>query len=246
MSQDQQQPPPQTPQKKYLLLGTAAVLLIGAFLFGRWIDIPATYGNAASQEPASQTASSTYQIDVFETDLIIGELENPVITLVEYGSMTCPHCADFHNNIASVLKNKYAEKPVIFIYRDYPLEKFALKAAILARCDESKRQAFVDIIYKKQKSWIRGSESVILQNLNMLAKMGGLSLEAYAACQEDQALIEKIVKERKYGSDHFAIDATPTILINGKKAPNGEDIEYFTQEIDDLLASVNQTHDMAQ
>lgn len=222
--------------KKYLLLGTAATLLIGAFIFGRAIDIPAP-GGMASANAADIDIQNTKSMEIFATDLIIGETENPIVTLVEYGSLTCPHCADFHNNIGKKLKEHYKDQPVRFVYRDYPLDGYALNAAKLARCDNEKRGSFIDVLYAKQKQWAKGTKEDLLNNLSFIGKMGGLKEQSITDCLKNEDIAKIIVDEYRYGTDTFDISATPTIIIQGIKAPNGEKYAYYEKMIDKILAS---------
>ena len=164
-------------KKKYLLLGTAAALLIGAFIFGRAIDIPAP-GGMQTAEASDNALSNAKSVEIFETDLIIGQTENPIVTLIEYGSLTCPHCADFHNTIGKKLKEKYKDASVRFIYRDYPLDGYALNAAKLARCDNDKRGSFIDVLYAQQKQWAKGSKEDLIKNLKLHWKNGWIERTA--------------------------------------------------------------------
>lgn len=223
-------------QKKYLLLGTAAALLIGAFIFGRSIDVPVPEGIQAA-EAADLDMENAKAVNIFETDLIIGEQDNPAVTLIEYGSLTCPHCASFHNNIGKQLKEAYKDASVRFIYRDYPLDGYALNAAKLARCDNDKRESFIDLLYDKQKQWARGSREDLKNSLSFLGKMGGLKEKQISDCLKSDDIGKIIADEYSYGTKTFDISATPTIILNGVKAPNGEKYSYYEKMIDKILAS---------
>lgn len=212
-------------QKKYLLLGTSAMLLIGAFIFGRSIDFP----SPAVASDMNTTTDTVKKIELFPDDLVFGDTAKDVkVTVLEYASMTCPHCAKFHITEGKALREKYAKtKGVKFIYRDYPLDGIALRAAQIARCDAKKQQAFVDIIYAKQANWIAGTPDDIIKNLKVIGRMGGLSDKQIEGCLNDSALASKIAAQRKYAADTFVINATPTIIINGTKIEGEKSFDEY-------------------
>lgn len=222
--------------KKYLLLGTAAVLLIGAFVFGRMIDIPNNNGVALAEEASSsKDTSSAYE--TFPDDMILGNQDkNAKVTIIEYASMTCPHCAAFHNGVGQKLYENYVKKnKVRFIYRDFPLDGAALKAAQLAQCDSTKRKAFTDTLYKKQSEWTKGDKDSVIQNLKIIGKMGGLSSDKMEECLNSETLEKQIIARQKHGADNFTIEATPTIFINGEAFKGETSYDDLQKYIDGQL-----------
>ncbi|MFT6072389.1 MAG: protein-disulfide isomerase [Alphaproteobacteria bacterium] len=249
-----QEKKPISDTKKYGLLGIAAVLLIGAYFVGQSININETYNTqAVAQPPQSdnmQTKSDDMKIpkkgDIittgfdkrFASDQIQGDLsKTPKVTLIEYGSLTCPHCASFHKNALATIKDDYINsKKIQYIYRDYPLDGAALKGSLLAQCDSSKRAAFIDLLYKKQAEWTRGkSLKDVENNLIILGKMGGLSAEKVQACFDNKTLSENIIKIYKESGQLFDISATPTIIINNQKFTGGLDAKPLKQTLDIML-----------
>lgn len=247
---DQTPKPPISNKKKYGLLALAAVLLIGAFIIGRFIDINPTYDHT------TQAAEAHKEINIVGEKVILGDLkslpsdnpigdlsDNPVITLIEYGSLTCPHCAEFHENALASIREDYINNARIkYIYRDYPLDGAALKAALLAKCDISKRTAFLDLLYKKQMQWTQGKTiQDIEKNLMTMGKTGGLSSEKITECLQDKVMIESILSVQQQSGEAFKIEATPTIIINDQKFTGGLKADKLKKILDHLLDSEKPT-----
>ena len=228
-----------TPEtKKYLLLGTAAILLIGAFVFGKMIDIPNRDNGVAVAQEISSGQEKSSAVEIFADDMILGNQDkNAKVTIIEYASMTCPHCAAFHNGVGQKLYENYVKtNKVRFIYRDFPLDGAALKAAQLAWCDASKRKAFTDILYKKQAEWTKGAtRGDVVQNLEAIGKMGGLSSDKMKECLFSKTLEEQIIARQKHGAENFTIKATPTIFVNGKAFEGETSYEDLQKYIDGQL-----------
>ena len=159
-------------------------------------------------------------------DRVLGKADAP-ITIIEYASLTCPHCAAFDKDIMPELKTRYIETgKVKLIYRDYPLDEWALKAAMLARCAPPDRYfAFIDVLFANQVTWATAKDQ--LAALERIGKLGGLSSEQFDACMKNKALDDSIVAEALRGQKEFGINATPTILVNGKKVDNPQTFEEF-------------------
>lgn len=157
------------------------------------------------------------------------------VVVVEYASMTCPHCADFHAQVLPGLKERYIEPgKVRLLYRDFPLDQLALRAAMLARCAGPERYfTFVGAIYSDQKRWARASDPVVA--LKQMLKLGGLSEEAMNACLADKALEDAILQERLDGQAKHQINGTPSFVIDGRTYSSHEDLEAFQKIIDPLL-----------
>jgi protein-disulfide isomerase len=232
--------------KKYGLLVIAGILLIGAYFWLKQIDINQTYNHNAVANttdnnkpiPKGETLK-TEKLKIFPSDQILGDTsEKPLITMIEYGSMTCPHCAVFHTTILPMIEENYINpKKIQYIFRDYPLDGAALKATLLSKCDMSKRQAFLDLLYKKQQEWTKGATIAdIEKNLLVIGKMGGLSEEIITKCLNDTEIINDTLTIQQESTKLYAIEATPTILINNQKFSGNIDIDDFKAIFDSLLA----------
>ena len=153
------------------------------------------------------------------SERVIGDPEAP-ITMIEYASLTCPHCANFHAQILPKLKKDWIEPgKVKLIYRDFPLDRYAAAAATIARCaPKDKYFTFLDAFYAQQKHWTRAEDPVKL--LGQLAGLGGMSKEDVDACLANTALQEGILQMRLDGQMEYDVNSTPSFVINGTKVRN--------------------------
>ena len=164
-------------------------------------------------------------------DLWLGAANAPV-TMIEYASMTCTHCAAFHAQTFPVLKSKYIDTgKVRFVLREFPLDPLATAAFMLARCaGDDKRAGLVDLLFAQQRNWAFREQPV--EALATLMRQTGMSRETFDACLKDQATFEKVNASRDRASETFAVDATPTFFINGRKIGG----EMTPEELDKAIA----------
>ena len=160
---------------------------------------------------------------------------NAPVTMIEYSSLTCPHCAEFHKDTLPALKERYIDTgKVRLVLRDFPLDESALKAAVIAHCAGPERYpSFVDVFFRQQQSWARANDPV--QALKQLARLGGLSEARADACLADQALEKAVLQARLEGQQSFNIRSTPTFIIDGKAYPGSRSVEDFAAIIEPLL-----------
>jgi protein-disulfide isomerase len=149
-------------------------------------------------------------------DMTIGKPDAPV-TVIEYASMTCSHCAHFHEAVFPHLQKTYIDTgKVFFVYREFPLDALAAAVSMLARCAPGDRYfEMTGLFYDKQKDWIRADDPV--EALFGLAKQSGFTRDTFKTCLTDQKLLDGITAGRTRGSETFKIDGTPTFFVNGKK-----------------------------
>jgi protein-disulfide isomerase len=164
----------------------------------------------------------------------LGDANAPV-TIIEYASLTCPHCGQFHAEVLPALKERYiATGKVRLIYRDFPLDEHALNAATLAHCAGGDRYfGFLDVFFQKQQSWASAAEPVAA--LKQLGKLGGLTDEEMDACLVDKTLVDGILQTRLDGQEEHDIQSTPSFVIDGQTYPGSRDIDAFAEIIDPLL-----------
>jgi protein-disulfide isomerase len=170
-------------------------------------------------------------------DLVLGKEDAP-ITVVEYASMTCGHCANFHNKVFPALKEKYIDTgKVRFIMREFPLDNLAAGASMLARCaGGDKTFPLIGALFHTQESWafVRGDPR---PELFKVAKQAGFTQESFDKCLADQKLLDDISAVRTRAAEQFGVNSTPTFFINGKKMTTGPSIEEFDKAFGAILKS---------
>lgn len=151
-------------------------------------------------------------------DIALGSADAPV-TVIEYASFTCPHCAAFHAETWPRLKEMYVQTgKVRFIFRDFPLDEPALRASMLARCAGAGRYySFVEVIFSQQLNWARSPDPVAA--LGRLAKLGGIGEAEFRACMANKPLEEAVLKMRLDGANQYKVNSTPSFVIGGKVHP---------------------------
>lgn len=207
------------------------VLVVGAVLaynyFGAQAPVPNT------QSPAAQSPAALPVIGAEEH--IIGDPGAPV-TIIEYASMTCPHCARFHGEILPELTRDYVDTgKVRIVFRDFPLDGHALRAAALAECAGPQRYfGFVDVLFRTQSEWTGAADPIIA--LGRIARLGGMDEAAFSACLADKPLLNAILVERGVGEQQFGINSTPSFVIQGKKYDN-MDLSRFRALLEPLVGA---------
>ena len=182
-------------------------------------------------EPVSANIVDT--IEALE-EKSLGKPDAP-IKMIEFASLTCGHCARFHNEVMPTIKEKYINNgKIFFTYKDFPLDKFALKASIISRCSGNKNYfSFLDVFYKKQSSWTRSQDP--FKSLLKIAKIGGLKDEEIKVCVGNKSIEDGLLKDRLQSSKRYDITATPTIYFNGKKYTGDLTLEALELKINSLL-----------
>ena len=164
-------------------------------------------------------------------DISIGK-DDAKVTIVEYMSMTCPHCARFHNDVFEPIKAKYVETgKVKFILREFPLDARATAAIMLARCS-AKEQYFpmVSALFKSQGTWATAEDgrAALLQ----MSKLAGFTQESFEACLTNQKLLDDVNTVRDKASKDYGVDSTPTFFINGNRYAGEMTVEEMSAIID--------------
>jgi len=164
-------------------------------------------------------------------DMAIGAPEAPV-SVIEYFSLTCSHCRDFHTETFPRLRTEYVETgKVRFIARDFPLNRPALDAAILAHCAGPDRYfAFIETLFNTFDNWTRAAD--YLNALGQIGQLGGISEGQFQNCLGDQALETKIFSSILEAQEKFDIKSTPSFIINGKKHEGSMRFDAFAKTLD--------------
>lgn len=164
----------------------------------------------------------------------IGSKQAPV-TILDYSSLTCSHCAKFHIETLPQLKAKYIDTgKVRLIYRNFPLDGTAHRAAMLASCTtDDKYFQFLDLLFGRQRQWAGSSDPRAA--LMTFGKMAGVDEKSFEACMKNKELGDAILKERLYGEATYEISSTPTLIIQGKKHVGAASMEEISAILDPLL-----------
>lgn len=172
-------------------------------------------------------------------DRVLGKADAP-ITIIEYASLTCGHCAMFQDEVLPLLKEKYVETgKVKIIYRDFPIDGISMKVAAVARCmPEASYHPFVTLLFKNQGSWVHAEDPV--KAVAQYARLGGLSPIDAEACGKNEKLMDAIADGRVKAEFDYKVAATPTFILNGgkDKIEGALPFDQFSAKLDQLLASL--------
>ena len=171
-------------------------------------------------------------------DMALGP-KDAAVTITEYASMTCPHCAAFNENVFPKIKAAYIDTGKIrYVFREFPLDIKAAAGSMLSRCiakdDAAKYFAVTDLLFKQQGEWVTKNTT---ESLTRIGKQAGLSQSQVESCLKDQALLDKIAAGRDYASDVLKVNSTPTFFINGDMIKGETSFEEFDKRIKALLKS---------
>ncbi|MBB5046687.1 protein-disulfide isomerase [Rhodopseudomonas rhenobacensis] len=171
-------------------------------------------------------------------DMALGKPDASV-TIIEYASMTCSHCANFNETVFPKLKSEYIDTNKIkYVFREFPLDIKAAAGSMLARCiakdDAGKYFAVNDMLFKQQTDWVLKNTT---ETLKRIGKQAGMSGEAVEACLKDQALLDKIAADQKFANEVLKVNSTPTFFINGEMVKGETSFEEFDKRIKALLKS---------
>ena len=168
-------------------------------------------------------------------DMVMGKDDAPV-TIIEYASMTCPHCAHFTIETFPKLKERYIDTgKVKYIFREFPLDPLAAGASMLARCgDKDKFFSLLELLFSTQNQWAVQNP---IEPLFNVVKQAGYSRETFNACLDTRAnenskkILSAIESTRNRAADKLKVTSTPTFFINGKRVPGALSIEELEKEI---------------
>jgi protein-disulfide isomerase len=186
-------------------------LVLAAFL------LTASLGAASPAAAAAETAAPAPTAQ----DRVLGKADAP-ITIIEYGSLTCPHCAEFNTTTLPDLKKNWIDTgKAKLVFRVFPLNSLDVRAAMLARCVPPDRYfAFIDTVYHDQASWMGAHDPE--EALGSIARLAGVSEDKIKSCLADKSAQDAVVADAYTAQKSYGVDSTPTFFINGAKMdPNG-------------------------
>jgi protein-disulfide isomerase len=168
-------------------------------------------------------------------DIVIGSAKAPV-TITEYASMSCPHCASFGENVFPMLRTRYIDTgKVRFVFREFPLDIKAATASLLARCigkgDSEKYFGAVETMFKLQERLVAQTKDTLL----FVGKQNGMSEQDVEACASDQAQLDKLSADQQYALRELNVVSTPTFFLNGVKLQGSMSYEELEERLKPLL-----------
>jgi protein-disulfide isomerase len=218
-----------TQSRRNVLLAAAAVVVVAAGGGYYYWSLPST---AAAQKPG---AGGT---DVSSADLLtpgpLGDqvqgAANAPVTLIEYASMTCPHCAHFHETTYPEMKKKYIDTGKLrFIFREFPLDTLALAGSMLARCaGKEKFFPLIETLFAQQKEWVTQKP---MQPLLAIARQAGFTQQSFEECLANQQVQSGIEEVRQRAAQRLNVQSTPTFFINGKLFRGSLTIQELDKEM---------------
>lgn len=212
-------------------LGVAAA---GAAAGGAWwlTRGPGAPQTAAAPAPASVGTSAGHSMTaagdmpLFDDDHILGEPGAPV-TIIEFASLTCPHCATFHTETYPQVKSEWVDTGrARFVFRHFPLDQLALGAAAVSECIKGDGFfGFIDVLFANQEKWSHAADP--LAAIGQYAALAGLDRATLQACLNDEAAITRILEKQTDGRDRYGIASTPSFVVNGKPVVGAQGYDDF-------------------
>ena len=186
--------------------------------------------------PGPAAAQAQIDIDAAMTERVLGDPNAPV-TVVEYASLTCPHCANFHNDTFKAFKARYIDTgQVRMVYRDFPLDGVALRAAALARCTEGETYFdLIQLMYRSQAEWSRARDP--LGELAKLARLAGVEQDRFEACTTSERLLNGVLFLRPAGCGERRAQHADLLNQRSEVYPGARSIAELAAIIDPLLAA---------
>jgi protein-disulfide isomerase len=207
--------------------------LAAALSFGLLTIVPC----AALDDPATAQKADAALVaqPVSLPDMVLGSPDAPV-TIIEFSSLTCPHCAAFEQNVFPMLQSQYIDTgKVRFVSREFPLDVRAASGSMLARCaaggDAPKYFEVVDMLFKLQEGLVANT----LETMNEVGKHFGMDEEAVTTCVKSQALLDNIAADQKFAFEQLKVDATPYFFVNGVRLRGSMSFEELEEKIKPLL-----------
>ena len=175
-------------------------------------------------------------LEITEKDFVIGD-KNAPITIIEYASMSCSHCADFHINTLETLKEEYVDTgKVRFVFRDFPFNYPALLGSMVVRCiPDDVRYNYMNALFQLQSNWVNRENSKTTKELFKIMQSGGMTKEKFDVCISNVDLENEILQGVMDVQNEFKIKSTPSFLVNGILIEGNKSIKEFRQIINKIL-----------
>ena len=219
----------------------AVIALIIAFVGVRFVSDEETSAspNATTQTPMTTNTNANENGDPLQSpnpagEIVLGAADAP-ITIIEYSSLTCGHCAAFHSYTLPQLKEKYVDTGLVqFKFRPFPFDPYAMAGAMLVYCvAPPRRVALLDVLFLRQSSWAATTDP--MTNLQKLVQQAGLSEADFVVCLKDETLLTAIRDVQRTAAQQLGVRSTPTFFINGRKLEGNHPLSEFEKYIAPLL-----------
>jgi protein-disulfide isomerase len=189
----------------------------------------------AGRAPAQNAIAAAVTKPVSLPDIAIGSPKAPV-TITEYASMSCPHCAAFGENVFPMLRTRYIDTgKVRFVFREFPLDITAAASSMLVRCigkdDPEKYLAVVETLFKQLDRLMVQTKDT----LKFVGKLNGLSEQEVETCERDQALLDKLAADQRFAFETLKVNSTPTFFVNGQRYAGAMSFEELEAIINRML-----------
>ena len=187
--------------------------------------------------PQTLLANEKSALEISEDEFVIGNKDAP-ITIIEYASMSCSHCASFHNNTLPDIKKEYIDTgKVRMVFRDYPFNYPALLGSMMMRCIESDvRYDYMNALYQLQNTWVNKDPKISKKELYKIMQSGGMTKDEFNECysnlDNENLILEGVMAAQK----DFNIKSTPSFIVNGNLIEGNKNIKEFRQIIDKILS----------
>jgi protein-disulfide isomerase len=207
-----------------ILIVAGGAVAVAAIAAAVWFGTRPT-GSPPAPVVVQATPDKKALLEVQPTDHVMGDPKAPIL-MIEYASFTCPHCAHFHTTVLPEIKKKWIDTgKVKLVYRDFPLDQAAAKAAQLAECSGNERYfAVADMIFRTQANWAVASDPIA--ELAKGLRIAGMGDNEVKACLANNAVADAVVADYR-GGEALGVNSTPTNFVNGEMFKGGRSTEEF-------------------
>ena len=224
--------------RRNILIGFGAVAAGAAAGGAWWMNRAPQPLQGASDAGVMTLAAAEGGEPIYDDDHILGDVNAPV-TIIEYASLTCGHCAHFHSETLPEVKANWIESGrARLVYRHYPLDQLALRGAALANCVEGANFfGFVGVLFQNQEKWAFSQDP--LTALQQYAALAGIGAEDFEKCITDEAAITRILEKQTDGRDRYSVGSTPSFVVNGKLAVGAMTYDEFNTVLEQAAAKAS-------
>lgn len=220
--------------RRHVMASAAALVIAGGGVYALF-GLPGGKEIASRMPGVSQASAQDRDLSTLNEppalgERVLGKPDAPV-TMIEYASATCPHCAAFHTETLPTIKKDYIDTgKVRFVLREFPLDDLALAGAMIARCaPEEKYFPIMDVLFEQQRTWTRGNPR---EELFKIAQLAGFSRDSFDQCLKNEELAKGILSIRGKADEKYGVSSTPTFFINGEELQGNQPLEEFRKAIE--------------